>query len=157
MRFFCTLILFVCIPALLSSQTADQAKAFITRSQMALFKSQKELLKQSNRNYDAALKKSIKFQLMAVKLFKQNNFKDAVGFSFKSRSQSLEILNNVCKEAVANLGLNSDEKGYCNVSEYNKLEAKSGLLTPAETEKVESMDVTRIQQLNELELGIKSN
>lgn len=141
----------------LRSQTAEQARSFITRSQMAISKAQKELLKQSDHNHDADLRKAAKLQVIAVKLYKQNNFKDAVGFSFRSRSQSLGILNDICKEAVSGLSLNADEKSFCDAASYNNLEPKKGQLTQAESDKIDNMNTFDPRQLMELEIGIKSN
>ena len=56
------------------AQTGDQAKAFINKSHIAIYKVQKEILSHSSQGLDVSFKKAIRFQAIAVKLYKNNKW-----------------------------------------------------------------------------------
>jgi len=152
---FLTIILSLIIFTNLSSQNSEQTRSFVNRTHMAIAKVQKEMLRSGKNNFDAELKKAMKYQVIALRLYKENKLKDAVGYSYKARSQSLELLNTLSKPAVERFDLNEDEKTFCKASDFTSLALKPGLIDAAETKKIEELDVMNIQKFLEIELNIK--
>ncbi len=139
--------------SLAKAQTADQAKAFINKSHIAIFKIQKEIISHSSSGLDGSFKKAIRFQAIAVKLYKNNNFKEAAEYSYKSRIQSIELLENLNKSAVTFFSINDEEKTFL-PSDYTKLSNASGILSDNEDYKIDQLDILNNQKLYELELNI---
>ena len=104
-------------------------------------------------NFDADVKKAIKYQMIAVKLFKENNFKDAVAYSYKSRVQSMEICSKMNIAEGSTYELNAEEKTFCDPSMYTSMNFNIGLLSSDDSQKVETLDMLNPQKFHELELG----
>lgn len=138
----------------LFSQTSEQTKSFVNRSMKAVYKVQKEIYKQNITSIDPAFKKAVKFQAIAVKLYQQNNFADAIGYAYKSRAQALALLNTLDANALTNLNFNNEENAICTPSQYGGLNITPGLLTTIETNKIDSLNSADYPEFRKLLLSI---
>jgi hypothetical protein len=77
------------------SQTQEQVKNFINKSPIAITKVQKELYYKKNASYNADLKLIFKNQLKAIELYKQNNLKEALNYSYEAREVSMNLLSKI--------------------------------------------------------------
>ncbi len=148
------LILFpLFVVSLAQSQTADQTKTFINKSHGAIYKVQKEILSHSSTGLDLNFKKAIRFQAIAVQLYKSNNFKEAAEYSYRSRIQTIELLENLNKASVNYFLVNDEEKTFL-PSDYSKLSPNSAVLKEAEEYKIDQLDILNTQKLRDIELNI---
>jgi hypothetical protein len=152
-----TLIIFLSVLFFTSinSQNSEQARFFINRSHIAVAKVQKEMYKSGKKEYDAEIKKAIKYQVIAIQLHKENKFKEAVGYSFKSRSQCMELCNKMGISEGAFYALNDDEKVYCNPNDFTGMNVNPALLNASESQKIEDLDILNVQKFREINLNIK--
>jgi len=139
--------------SVLLSQTREQSRVFVSRTHIAIAKIEKEMYYTGQNNFDADVKKAIKYQMIAVKLFKENNFKDAVAYSYKSRVQSMEICSKMNIAEGSTYELNAEEKTFCDPSKYTSMNFNIGLLSSDDSQKVETLDMLNPQKFHELELG----
>ncbi|MBK9284880.1 MAG: hypothetical protein IPM51_11275 [Sphingobacteriaceae bacterium] len=135
------------------SQTREQARTFVSRSHIALAKIEKEMYYSKNTQFESQLKKAIKYQLTAVKLYKENKYSDAVGYSYKSRSLSMEI----CKDMNISEGtwynLNDEEKVYCDPAKYVSGDFNFNILNADQIKLIDELDLLNPQKFHEIELG----
>lgn len=149
-----TVLIFMLASTILISQTAEQTKSFVNRSMMAVYKVQKEILKQNITTIDAAFKKAVKFQTIAVKLYEQNNFADAIGYAYKSRTQALSLLTTLDNNVVTNLNFNADENSIINPSQYSNLNITPNLLNSTESNKIDNLNSADYVEFRKLKLSI---
>ena len=146
--FICTILLFVTMN--LSSQTVTQTTSFINRSHISIAKVQKEIYRSGNSIYTTEIKKAIKYQVIAISLFKQNKFKDALAYSYKARVQCIELCSKL--SINENYNLNDDEKTYffngSFTTDLNQLDV-------TENKKIEDLDIMNVSKFLEIELSIK--
>jgi hypothetical protein len=138
------------------SQTQLQAKNFINISMKGVYKVQKELMKGSlnlNTN-EAEFKKCVKYQYIAVKLYNQGKYADAVGYSYKSRVLAVEILDPIDKIAREKMKVTDEEKAFCDPAKYINLQITSQLLTSDDAKKIDGLNSTDHQEFRKLPLGI---
>ena len=147
------MLFFLLCGFVLFSQTREQSRVFVSKTHIALAKIEKEMYYSKSTTFESELKKAIKFQLMAVKLYKEAKYFEAVGYSLKSRSLSIEI----CKQMNISEGnwynLNDEEKAYCDPSKYTNMNYTTDQLSPELSKTVEDLDLLNPQKFHELELG----
>lgn len=138
-----------------NAQTREQARVFVSKTHVAIAKIEKEMHFSNTNNYDADIKKAIKYQLTAVKLFKENDFFNAVAYSYKSREICIEI----CSESKMNISersyyaLSDEDKTFCDPSKYSAMKFKTSLISAEANQKVDQLDMLNLQKFHELELG----
>ena len=139
----------------LHSQNREQCRVFVSKTHVALAKIEKEMYYSNTNNYDADIKKAIKYQLTAVKLFKENDFFNAVAYSYMSR----EICMDICSESKMNISersyyqLTEEDKAFCVPSKYAGINFKTSLISAEDNQKVDQLDMLNPQKFHELELG----
>ena len=142
-------ILLLIVGTNLISQTSDQSRSFINRTHIAIAKVQKEIYRSGKYDFSEDIKKVIKYQVIAIKLFKENKFKEAIAYSYKSRIQSIELCNKL--SIVDNYNLTDDEKIYCfNGSFVTNL----SMLSTDENRKIEELNILDVAKFLEIELNI---
>jgi hypothetical protein len=85
---------FIALSIIISAQE-DVARNMITKTEVSIFKSQKEMLVGHVQNKQAALSNAIRYQVLAVKEFNKSNFSIAMCYSSKAREYTTEILSDV--------------------------------------------------------------
>ncbi len=138
-----------------NSQNLEQTRWFTNRTHVALAKVEKEMYKAGDGANGAELKKAIKLQVIALNLSKQNNFKDAVGYSFKARALCIELCTKMNISEGAFYALNDDEKVYCNPANYNNLSLNQALLNNAQIKQIDDLDILDITKFHQIDLNIK--
>ena len=137
----------------INSQTNEQTKGFINKSNIAVCKVQKEMIRASETTSAADFKQAIQFQAAAVKSYKAGNLQEAVEYSYNSRLQSITLLENLSKSSAEYFKLNEEEKLFFNPKENAKLLSKNNL-TDNEKNKIDELDILNAQKLKEIELSI---
>jgi hypothetical protein len=74
------------------AQNQEQAKGFVNKSIHAINKLQKELAYRKNNTFNSDLKGIFVNQIMAVELFKKNDFKQALNYSYSAREKAMELI-----------------------------------------------------------------
>ena len=138
-----------------NAQNAEQSRMFFNRTHVAIAKVEKEMYKAGNATYNIEIKKAIKYQVMALNLYKQNNFKDADGYSYKARTQCIELCTNMNISEGAFYALNDDEKVYCKPATYTNLSFNQALLNNNQTKQIDDLDILDIVKFHEIDLNIK--
>ena len=136
-----TLILLILLGYNIKAQNSEQTKMFFNRNQVALMKVEKEMYYANNTTYSAELKKAMKYQAIALNLHNQGNFKDAVGYAYKSRNLCIEICTQMNIAERTFYALNDDEKIYCHPASYNNLVINMGLLQPAQITEIDNLNL----------------
>ncbi len=139
----------------LSAQTAWESRMFFNRTHVAISKVEKEMYYAKDAGNSAEIKKAIKYQVIALNLFKQNNFKDAVGYSYKARALCIELCTKMGISEGSFYALNDEEKAYCKPDDYTQLAFKPSLLTPAQTKQIDELDILNPAKFFEIDLYIK--
>ena len=138
-----------------NAQTAEQARMFFNRSHVAIAKVEKEMYNIGSTTYNAEIKKAIKYQVIALNLYKANNFKDAVGYSYKARTQCIEICTNMSISEGVHYALNDDEKTYCKPATYTNLGFNQSLLNVNQIKQIDDLDILDIVKFHQIDLNIK--
>ena len=107
----------------------------------------------NNNTYAADLKKAIKYQLIAIKFFKDNDFANAVAYSYKSRVQCIEICTQMSINEGQTYNLTNDEKAYCDPNKYTNVKMKTDILSAEDTKKVDELNLLDPAKFHELELS----
>jgi hypothetical protein len=138
------------------AQTQQQAKNFINISMKGVYKVQKDIMRQNlnAKTTEAEFKKCVKYQYLAVKLYDQNKFADAVGYSYKSRIIAVEILDPIDKIAKEKLKVTDDEKSFCDPAKYINLQISPKLLTTDDAKKIDDLNSSDHMEFRKLPLGI---
>jgi hypothetical protein len=137
----------------LRSQTSEQAKAFINKTNIAINKVQKEILGHNAQGLDVTFKKAIRNQAIAIKLYKENKLKEAAEYSYRSRIQSVELLEGLNKASINFFALTDEDKTFIQ-TDPGKFSSKSEGISESEGYKIDHLDVFNIQKLHEIELSI---
>jgi hypothetical protein len=145
--------LFCFFVAGLSSQTSEQARYFVNRTHIALAKVQKEMYRSGKNDQGTELKEGLKFQTIALKMYKEGNFEKAVGYSYRSREISLTLLNTLSKQSVEALSPDNDEKTFCKPDSYKNLDTKS--IGKSKSEQIDELNVLDPLKFRDIELNIK--
>jgi hypothetical protein len=135
------------------AQNKDQGRFFINRTHVGIAKIEKEMYYGNNNTYEADLKKAIKYQLIAVKYLKDNDYANAVAYSFKSRAIVVDICTKMNIAEGQAYNLNDDEKAYCDPSKYTNLKFKADMLSAEQTKTVDELNLLDPAKFHELELG----
>lgn len=135
------------------SQTIEQAKDFGNRTHIALAKVQKEMYRTGKSDFTADLKKALKYQTIAVKMYSSSDAKNTVAYSYKARAIALELLQTLSPRSVEALTFNEEEKGYCKPADYSNL--KLDLIDDTNLKKIENLNVLDVTKFRELELSLK--
>jgi hypothetical protein len=140
----------------LIAQTQLQAKNFINISMKGVYKVQKELMRGTlnMKTTEAEFKKCVKYQYIAVKLYNQNKFADAVGYSYKARVLAVEILDPIDKMAKEKMKVTDEEKVFCDPAKYVNLQINPKLLTTEDSKKIDDLNSTDHMEFRKLALGI---
>jgi len=149
------LSLFLVIGLNVSAQTSWESRMFFNRTHVAISKVEKEMHKANDPTYTAEIKKAIKYQVIALNLWHQNKFKDAVGYSYKARAQCIELCTKMSISEGAFYALNDEEKVYCKPADYSSLNMNPGLLQPAQTKQIDDLDILDHAKFFEIDLYIK--
>jgi hypothetical protein len=147
------LFLFCFVVAGLNAQTSEQAKYFVNRTHIALAKVQKEMYRSGKNDQDSELKDGLKFQTLALKMYKDGNFEKAVGYSYKAREISLTLLNTFSKQSVEALNPDNNEQTFCKPETYKNLETKN--LDKSKSEQIDQLNVLDPLKFRDIELNIK--
>jgi hypothetical protein len=139
----------------LNAQTSEQSRMFFNRTHVAIAKVEKEMYRANDATYGAELKKAVKYQVIALNLWKQNNFKDAVGYSHKARAQCIELCTKMNISEGSYYALNDEEKTYCKPADYASLALKPDLLDPAQTKQIDEVNILDPAKFREIDLNIK--
>jgi hypothetical protein len=149
------LLLFVAMGHALTAQNSEQARSFINRSHIAVAKVQKEMYFAGKSEHEAEIKKAIKLQMTAVALHKDQKYKEALAYSYKSRAKCIELCNLMNISEGAWYSLNDDEKVYCKPADCNKVIENPALLNAAESKKIDELNIMDVQKFHEITLNIK--
>jgi hypothetical protein len=82
-------------------QTNEQAKQFFNKTNMAIYKCQKEILRANNSSENETYRELLKLQLEAKNYFTQANFKMALAFSNEAKQKSLLILTKLNPNSIS--------------------------------------------------------
>ncbi|HWY12371.1 MAG TPA: hypothetical protein VN026_13645 [Bacteroidia bacterium] len=137
----------------LRSQDKDQVTGFINKSHIALNKTEKEIMQLSDKNLEVSFKEAIKYQMASVKYYKANKLNEAYEFSFRSRMICIEILSGINKLYSDFFNPTDTEKQLMS-SDYKTLVLNADVLNPAESAKVDNLNITEPQKLRELEINL---
>lgn len=151
-RIFFSLLMCATI-TIASAQTNDQAKQFINKGQQAILKAQKEMIRTSDNAEETSLRKAVRYQAVAVKLFNSNKTKEALDFAFKARTQAIGLLEKLNKAAVNYFLPSDEEKGYIS-TDYSRLSSDESILTDAESDKIDHVNIMDPGKVMELELTV---
>lgn len=139
------LLLFGCIfnPFNVYSQTEQQIKDYHNKTNLAIYKCQKQLL-QSPTNFDVQYKEILKLQLESENYFKANNLPLCLGFSNLCKTKCLELLIKLNVENTTFFQNTTDEVILIkNTTISNPLPDLK--LTPAQLESIFNIDVKNPQ------------
>lgn len=139
----------------LRAQSSWEARMFFNRTHVAINKVEKEMHFANDRTYEAELKKAMKYQVIALNLWHENKFKDAVGYSYKARTQCIELCTKMSISEGAFYALNDEEKTYCKPADYTNLNMKPALLQPAQIKKIDELNILDPAKFFEIDLYIK--
>ncbi|MGZ3929919.1 MAG: hypothetical protein ACXVP0_00750 [Bacteroidia bacterium] len=151
-RYFLILLAFAGA-GLANAQNPDQARQFINKGQQAILKAQKEMLRLSDKSEETSLKKAIRYQAVAVQLYKKNKLKEAMDFEFKSRTQSIGLLEKLNKPASTYFLPSDEEKTFVS-SDYSSLASDESSLSDDASDKIDQLNVLDQQKVLELELTV---
>ncbi len=124
-------------------QTNEQSKQFFNKTNMAIYKCQKEILRSNSSSEDAAYRELLKLQLEAKKQFTQANFKMAVAFTNDAKQKSLIILNKLNSSSVAYFENTKDERDLIKQIDIQSLPNLS--LPTEDITKVNALDIKNPQ------------
>jgi hypothetical protein len=148
------LLFLICMLGLsISAQTSEQARYFVNRTHIALAKVQKEMYRSGKDDQGSDLKEGLKYQTLALKMYKDGNFEKAVGYSFKAREISLKLLNTLSKQSLEALSPDSDEKTFCKPDTYKDLNTNG--IDKTKAEEIDKLNVLDPMKFREIELNIK--
>jgi len=142
-------LLLVIVGTNLISQTSDQSRSFINRTHIAIAKVQKEIYRSGKYDFSEDIKKAIKYQVIAIKLFKENKLKESISYSYKSRIQCIELCSKL--SIIENYNINDDEKTYCFNGEFI---TNLSPLSTEENRKIEELNILDVSKFLEIELNI---
>jgi hypothetical protein len=135
------------------AQNKEQGRLFINRTHVGLAKIEKEMYYGNNNTYEADVKKAIKYQLIAVNFFKDNDYANAVAYSYKSRAIVIDICSKMSIAEGNSYNLNTDEKVFCDPSKYTLVKMKTDILSVDLSQKVDELNLLDPAKFHELELG----
>lgn len=100
----------------------NSIKDLITRTEVSIYKAQKEMIAGHSQNKQVSLSNAIQYQVIAVEAFKLKDFSKAMCFSSKAREYTIEILTELKLPSLNYYLLSSEEKlmrikNNCSVSE----------------------------------------
>ncbi len=137
----------------LSAQTSEQARYFVNRTHIALAKVEKVMYKTNNATPSAELKQGLKFQTIALKMYQEGNFEKAVGYSYKAREISLELLKTLSPASVDGLSADDNEKTIVKPDTYKDLNVNS--IDKIKAEQIDNLNVMDPLKFREVELNVK--
>ena len=85
-----SLILFFVITSVIS-QTSTEVKSYFNRTNIAVYKAQKEVLSHPELKLDSEFREILVSQLSAKALFENNDLTSSLGFSMLSRSKCIDL------------------------------------------------------------------
>lgn len=151
MKYYLWILALIILSSNLSSQTSDQTRSFVNRSHIAIAKVQKEIYRSGKADYSSEIKKSMKYQTIAIKLFKENRLQDAIAYSYKARLQCIDICGKM--SITENFNIDDDEISY--FFSVKNFVTDSNLLDIDENKKIEELDILDVSKFFEIELNIK--
>ncbi len=83
--------IFMAMSLFISAQE-DVARDMITKTEVSISKSQKEMLVGHAQNKQAVLSNAVQYQVLAIEEFNKGNFSKAMCFTSKSREYTIDIL-----------------------------------------------------------------
>lgn len=93
----------------MNSQSDNSVNDLLNRTEISIYKAQKEMIAGNSPKKVQELSLSIKCQVLAIDAFKNNDSKLAVCYSLKSREYSNDILVQMILKGIENYLLNSSE------------------------------------------------
>ncbi len=136
-------------------QTQQQAKNFINISMKGVYKVQKDILKgKLPASTDPAFKKTVKYQFIAVKLYNQNKFDEAVVYSYKARVMVVEILNATDPIAKEKMKITDEEKTFFDPAKVGDTKITPKILNASDSKRIDDLNTTDYEEFRKLELGI---
>jgi hypothetical protein len=98
------IIAFCFLVTTLFSQNKEVAESIISKTEIAIYKFQKEINRSNEHSKINKLILAAQYQVKAVQLFKDLNFSDAISFSLKSRE--------ICTQSLTELGLSQSQLSF---------------------------------------------
>jgi hypothetical protein len=147
------IVFFIGICHSVNAQNAEEVKSFINRTHAGIQKSQKEIMNKSQRNLEKDLISVVYEQAIAVKLFNAKNYKDALVYSYKSRTGTLTILETISPSSADYFKPNEEERKMLSDELLNSPVANDPL-TKEEAAKITSLDIKNPQQLRTIALSV---
>lgn len=111
------------------------------------------MYKTNNATPTEELKRGMKFQTIALKMHQEGNFEMAVGYSYKARDISLNILRTLSPTSVEGLSTDDSEKTICKPDSYKGLNTNS--IDIAKAEQIDTLNVMDPMKFREVELSVK--
>lgn len=103
----------------------DAVKSMINRSEISIYKSQKQMISGNAQQKQQELSQAVKFQQLAVQEFKNNNMSLAICYTSKARQYTTDILSSSKLQGLDFYLLNNEEKSL--IKENNCFEKDSDL------------------------------
>jgi hypothetical protein len=149
--FFFGLIIFGSLFSI--AQTNEQTSEFINKSNIALNKVQKEIMRSGDKSLEAGLKTALKYQVASVKFFKANNLKEAYECSYRSRMECVEILKEI-KSVNSDYFVPAPGEEQLLKQDYKTISLKDGFLSKEEILKIDNLNIAEPQKMRELETNL---
>ncbi len=101
--------IFIVMSLIISAQQ-DVARDMINKTEVAISKSQKEMMVGHSQNKQPLLSNAVQYQVLAVEAFKQNDFSKAMCYTSKAREYTTEILSELNLSGLNFYLLTNEEK-----------------------------------------------
>jgi hypothetical protein len=149
------LTIFLFLTASFFAQTQQEAKNFINISMKGVYKTQKDLMKgKIPATTDADLRKIMKYQFIAVKLYDQKKYDEAVVYSYKARLLVVEVLSATDPIAKEKMKITDEEKTFFDPAKVGEIKMSPKILNASDSKRIEDVDLMDHQAFRKLELGI---
>jgi hypothetical protein len=149
------LAIFLLIGGSFFAQTQQQASHFINISLKGVNKTQKDLMRgKVSAASDPDFRKAMKYQFIAVKLFNQNNFQEAVIYSYKARLFVEEILSPTDPIVKDKMKISDEEKIFFDPAKVGDVKMTPKILNAADSKKLDEVNFLDIEEFRKLELGV---
>jgi hypothetical protein len=150
-----SIILMLLVSGVLFSkaQTGEQTSEFISKSHIALNKVQKEMMRTNDKTNEAGFKAAIRYQVAAVKYYKENKMKEAFELSYRSRMESLVILKGI---NVVNSDYFTPAPGEDQLlkQDYKTITLPDSYLSKEEISQIDNLNISEPQKLRELQINL---
>jgi hypothetical protein len=149
------LTIFLLLTGSFFGQTQQQAKNFINISMKGVYKTQKDLMTgKVAASVDPDLRKAMKYQFIAVKLYNQNNFKEAVVYAYKTRVIIVEVLTTTDAVVKDKMKVSDEERTYFDPEKVGELKLSPKILNAADSKMIDDTNINDYEAFRKIPLGI---